>query len=87
MIDAWYLLFNAAEFESAGLVSRSLALFLPDRGEKEFLITMGNTLSVTHEGVMLPVRFNDENPYARDGFAIYQDSNDNVWIGYEVSEE
>lgn len=79
----WWNLFNYVEFEATGLASRSLTVFLGDLGEREVLIVRGNTISVVFDGVLLPIAFNGANPYTKDGYTIYRDDSDEVWIGIE----
>lgn len=83
----WYLIFNKAEFEATGLVQRSILLLLEARGRVEFLITQGNTLGVTYLDEFLPVQFYGDNPFAKNGYAVYLDADDGVWFGFEVEVE
>lgn len=82
----WFQIFNTDDFEALGLVSRNLTLFLLGYGEKEILITKGNTIALTYDGVLLPVEFAEKNPYVRDGYAVYKDADNNVFLGIEVEE-
>lgn len=82
----WYNIFSHAEFIASGLVQRTVTPLLDDRGETEILITRGNTVAVKVDDVFLPVEFLDRNPYERDGYAVYRDADDNVWLGFEVDE-
>lgn len=86
MIYNWYLLFNRTEFEETELVSRTLLVNLEDVGDADILITQGNFLSITYDGVMLPVGFNAQNPYAISPYAVCQDDDGNVYLGIEVEE-
>lgn len=84
MAASYYKLFNKAEFEATGLVSKQLVVDLDDRGRVEFLISVGNTVSVTYDGELLPVGFLDANPYIKGGYAVYLDDvNGDVWFGFE----
>lgn len=87
MIYKWFQLFNKTEFEAEGLVSRELTVELQGIGIKTVLITKGNFLSITYEGIMLAVELNDRNPFAFDGVAVYVDADENVWLGIEVDED
>lgn len=78
----WYYLFNAAEFNATGLISRTLNLNLDGIGIKKILITKGSALGITYEGVFLGVNMAGKNPSAMDGLAVYQDESDQVWLGF-----
>jgi hypothetical protein len=82
----WYEIFNRTEFEAEGLVSKILTPVLDGIGEKEILVTKGGLTSVLCDDVFLPIGFLGENPYTRDGIAVYEDDDANVWIGFEVEE-
>lgn len=72
MIYRWYKIFNLTEFLATNLVSRELTVFLTDTGERKFLITSGNEISVLYENkFFLPLQFNDENPFVSGVYAIY----------------
>jgi len=76
------MLFNSEDFPT--LVSRTLEVILENIGEAEILVTRGNETAITYEGIFLPVNFKGENPYVRDGYAVYKDENENVWLGVEI---
>ncbi len=80
----WYKIFNRAEFLATGLVSREVGLALDGVGLATFLITQGNLLSLTYNGIMLSIGVTDANPFVFEGNAIYVDANDDVWWGIEV---
>jgi hypothetical protein len=86
----WYNIFNLTEFTDELLISRSLTVFLEGRGEQEILITRGNVISIVYEDVIMPIEYLDENPFVREGddahYAVYKDSNEDVWLGIEVEE-
>jgi hypothetical protein len=88
MIFHWYLLFNLAEFLETNLISRTLDVFLEGKGDQEITVTRGNEVSVVYKDVMLPVRFEDDNPFIRQGteasYACYIDADDNVYLGIEA---
>lgn len=86
MSASWYNIFNVAEFIDEELVSRTLVLTLPDRGEKTFEIFRGNYVSVLFDGVLLPIEFLDQNPYVNGEYAIYKDEADEVWFGFQEDE-
>lgn len=87
MTFGWYKLFNKTEFVGLDLVSRTLNLELEGIGEKDILITLGETLSITYEGVFLSCELNDKNPFVFEGHAVYLDANNDVWLGIEIPEE
>ncbi len=78
---SWYLIFNLVEFQATELVSQKISLFLTGLGLTEFLVTQGNSTNVLVDGMFLPVQFNDQNPYVKDGYGVFVDVDDNVWIG------
>lgn len=83
----WYLIFNKQEFINTGLISRTLTLELEDIGTKEVLITNGNTIGITYEGIFLPIKLNDKNPYEMDNMAVYENATGNVYLGFLVPDE
>ncbi len=82
----WYNIFNLTEWLATGLVSRSMSFIFDKNGEKEILITQGNHTNLLVDDVFLSLNFNEENPYARDGVAVFLDDNQDVWVGFEVEE-
>jgi hypothetical protein len=80
----WYKIVNRAEFLATGLVSRELELVLEGVGTKTVMIVVGNLFSLVYEGVLLSIGVTEENPFAFDGYAVYVDANDDVWLGIEV---
>ena len=87
MIYTWFKIFNEGDFEAANLVSRTYSVNLEDIGQKDILVTKGNLISMTYEGVMLSLDMNGANPFEFEGFAIYRDENDDVWLGIAVPDE
>lgn len=83
----WYKIFNKAEFVATGFASKKFTYNLTDRGQVEFTAFQGNEVSVLYDGVFLPVKFLDWNPFKRDGYAVYEDANGDVWWGFEVPEQ
>ncbi len=77
----WYKLFNMTEWLATELVSRNLSVYLDGVGQKEILITQGNETGVMIDDVFLIVNFNDNNPFQFGDRAVYQDENDDVWVG------
>lgn len=86
MIYNWYLIFNIAAFEALDLVSKTYKLQLEDVGLSEVLVTKGEALGVTYDGVFLSLGMNDKSPFELDGYAIYELMGD-VYLGILVPEE
>ena len=87
MIFNWFKIFNIGEFDALGLVSRTYTYVLGDLGQKDILVTKGETYGITYDGVFLSVGMIDKNPFSLDGYGVYKDSNDNVYLGIEVPDE
>lgn len=87
MIFDWYELFNHTEFLETGLVSRTYSVVLGSEGLVDVLVTQGNETGIQFRDVFLILNFDDQNPYVRDGYAIYKDPDGNVHLGIEVEEE
>lgn len=83
----WYELFDLQEFLDTGLVSRTLQVFLEGVGEADIIITRGNWVAITYDGVFLPVGFAGKNPYAISPYAVMQDEDGKIHLGIEVPEE
>lgn len=78
----WYSLFNHAEFIATGLVSRTLVVELEGLGEKQILISRGNKIGITYDDVYLVVDLlTDLNPNVIENYAVYKDTNNDVWLG------
>lgn len=82
----WYLIFNYTEFLGSGLVQKTIEPELEGRAKTKILITHGNTVGVQVDDVFLMVSFLDENPYEREGYAVYRHTNDDVYLGFEVEQ-
>lgn len=80
----WFKIFNRNEFDADALVSQEYTYTLDQIGEKTFLVTQGNLLSVTLDGVMLSLGLGVDIPFEFEGFALYQDANADVWWGFPV---
>lgn len=87
MIFNWYNVFNKTDFLSLGLVSKEYTAVLEDVGEKTFLVTLANEICVSFEDVMIPIKFNENNPTVREGddahYGVFIDDSNDVWIGIE----
>lgn len=83
MIYKWFKIFNLTEFTALGLVSQDISLLLDGVGQKDFLVTQGNLVSITSEGVFMPLNLNSKNPFEFDSRAVYVDADtQNVYFGY-----
>jgi hypothetical protein len=80
----WFYIFTLSEFEAAGVTSRTYTVILDGLGQTDLLVTKGNLVGLTYEGVFLPIQLGDANPFALDGYAVYIDEDDQVWLGIEV---
>lgn len=77
----WYQIFNLDDFNDMGLVSKTYTYILQSLGEKDFLVTKGNLVGITYEGVYLPISMNDINPFEFEDFAIYKNADNDVFWG------
>lgn len=84
MIYNWYFITDLQEFIDAGVISRKFDLIFPD-GRKEILLTFGNLAAITVDDIFLPIYMNETNPFERDGYAVYYDSEGGVWLGIDAS--
>lgn len=87
----WWLIFNQTEFLATGLVSRVYPTVLSELGLKDVLVTKGNLVSVTVDGVMLSLGLKADNPFvfgAAEGGtnkAVYLDeSTGDVYYGEAI---
>lgn len=87
MTYTWFNVFNRIAFQELGLVSKVYTLDLEGIGPKDILVTQGETLGMTYEGVFLSLEMSDENPFAFEGFAIYVDASNDVFLGIEIDED
>lgn len=94
MTFTWFKVFNLAEFEALGLVSKTYTLILEGIGQKDVLVTKGELTSILYEGIFLPINLNDINPFIKEGeadgelaHAVYIDASDNVYLGIEEDDE
>lgn len=81
----WFKIFNKTEFEAKDIPSESVTMFLVGKGQKTILITKGDSLSIVFDGVMLPIKFADKNPWADSGYAVFIDEAQDVYLGFEVA--
>ncbi len=87
MIRDWFKIFNLTDFTATGLISRTYTLVLEGIGQKDILVTKGELTGITYEGVFLGINLNNRNPFGRDGYAVYLDANNDVWLGIDPPEE
>ncbi len=80
----WYKIFNLTEFEALDLVSKAYILNLEGLGEQTVMVFKGNEVSIQYDDVTLPIQLHDENPFVFDGYAVYIDENDDVFLGVEI---
>lgn len=81
----WFKIFNRIDFEAEGLVSKEYTLELENIGEKKILVTQGNYLSISYEGVFLSLNMSEENPFKFDSHAIFIDTaTDDVYLGLPI---
>lgn len=81
----WFLIFNLAEFIATDLGSKTYTLNLDGVGEKDILVTSGNLVSITYEGIVLSINLNTKNPFEFEDHAVYVDDNDDVYLGIAVA--
>lgn len=77
----WYPIFNLAEFEATGLVSREYSLVLEGVGLCNFLVTKGNLISVTYDDVMLSLGLTESVPFVSDGYGLVLSTDGSVYWG------
>lgn len=76
-----YKIVNLDEFEATGLVSRTIQAVLSGIGLKNILVTKGNVLGITYEGVFLGLNLNGKNYMEFEGYAIFLDDLNDVYLG------
>lgn len=82
-----FKIFNKDEFDALDLYSKTYTLDLEGIGQKDILVTKGNLYGITYDGVFLALNQNDKNPFEFEGYAIYMDDNNDVYLGIEIEEE
>jgi len=80
----WFNIFNYDEFIALDIPARDLVVVLQGIGTESILISRGNILSVTFRGVYLPINLLDINPKIEDGYGVFLDESNDVWIGIEL---
>lgn len=84
MVYTWFKIFNITEFNALDLISKTYTFILDGVGQKDVLVTKGVTYGMTYEGVFLSLNMIDRNPFEFEGYAIYVDADQNVYLGIEV---
>lgn len=80
----WFKIFNETSFNATGLVSRAYTQVLQNIGQKSILVTRGETLGMTYEGVFLSL-LDGETKVEFDGHAMYRDQpTGDIYLGIEV---
>lgn len=77
----WYILFNKVDFTSKELVSFNGTVNIEGVGIKDFLITQGNMTSIVFDNVLLTIDLNQKNPFRIGNYAVWQDEDNNIWLG------
>ena len=81
MTWSWFKIINLDVFEDTELVSLGAQVNFQGLGLKNVLITKGNFVSVTYEGIFLSLGMSDKNPFVFEGNGIYLDENNDIWWG------
>lgn len=85
MTYTWFKIFNKTAFEALSLVSKTYTLNLDGLGQKEILVTLGDTLGMTYNDVFLSLN-DGEIKVEFDGHAMYLDeATGDVYLGIEVA--
>lgn len=93
MIFSWFRIFNLEDFPEE-LVSKTFTVNLSGinngaGGLVDILVSRGIQIVILYDGVVLPLLFEDKNPFIGLGnqYAVYQDEDDFVYLGFRVEEE
>lgn len=82
----WFKIFNKTEFLAAELVSKTYTLNLEAIGQKDILVTLGNALGVTYDGIFLYLVDGGANPFEWESHALYIDANNDVFLGIAIED-
>jgi hypothetical protein len=82
MIYDWYKIINRIEFTNSPLYSKELTLNLVGVGEKKLVVYRGVGVGVVVDDVFLRVNLNSRNPFYFDGYGIFQDNQQNIYVGF-----
>lgn len=77
----WYQIFNIDEFNAEGLYSKQYEIELVGIGLKSIFVVKGFSYSIIYDNTMLTVNMAGNNPFEFNGYAIYLDEENNVWLG------
>lgn len=77
----WYQIFNTDDFDEEGLISKEYDVNMVGVGIKSILVTKGFSYSIIYSDTLLTVDMGGNNPFEFGGYAIYQDADNNVWLG------
>ncbi len=80
LYDAFKVI-NLDEFNDTGLVSREVTQIFGSLGLKTVLVTKGNLVSILWDDKFLSLNLNDKNPFEFEGYAIFVDPANDLWIG------
>jgi hypothetical protein len=85
----WYKIANISDLDVAEIdyPSMNYSLILEDVGLVDVMMVKGANYGLIYDDVFLSANMNGENPFAFDGYAIYQDDDDYLWLGIEVEDE
>lgn len=86
-ILTWYKTYNLIAFLATSLVSRTKTFPLYNVGDVDITIVNGNLTSIVFDDLagkpkMLPIDLNENNPFVFEGYGVYLDGNNDIWIGY-----
>lgn len=81
----WYKIINREDFEDSGLVSKELEVLLEGVGVVDVMVTKGRFYSLIYNGVILSLGVTEANPFIFDGYAVYLDANQDMWLGIEAT--
>ena len=77
----WYKITSQDDFLALGVPSKAFDLELEDIGQVTVLVTSGNRVGILYDGVFLAVGLNGDNPFEFDGYAVFLDENDDIYLG------
>jgi hypothetical protein len=82
----WYLIFNLNDIPEE-VISRTFSVSLEGIGSVDIEFNRGILNSLLYEGVLLPILFENQNPFIGLGnqYAVYQDQDQNIHFGVAVA--
>ncbi len=81
-----YNIINLDKFNATNLPSREVTGDFGLLGQQTVLVTKGNLVSFLFNNVYLPLNLNDKNPFEFEGYAIFIDPNNDIWLGIKTGE-